>query len=83
MKWWTCVLQETDVRNPREPGTGLFIVAKVRPGWYWCFCRVRLFLALLWRKVEPDFPDRISWHLAWLVSKSAVGLTRKDLKEKK
>lgn len=61
-----------------DPATGepLYVLAKVRPRWYWRLRRVWLFLLIVWRvtDVRPDGSNyRLSVQTAWKVSEVAMG----------
>jgi len=75
---WFEVFLPSDVRNPDHPGEVLCGWAKVRPRWYWLWTRIRLFLAIVWRKYEASrLSARTAWNVAGIVHGN--GLTAKKL----
>jgi len=64
--YWGWVWCQTDIG-------GLWVWAKVRPGWYWAICRTWLFVRIVWRPVWGD--GRLDWRTAWQVS-DLPGLSR-------
>ena len=65
MLYWGEAMAQTDVG-------GLWVVAKIRPRWYWLLRRVRLFLRIVWRRYENA---RLDWRTSWSVSAVAGGLS--------
>jgi len=66
---WGSIFCETDF-------FGAWTWAKVRPRWYWTLCRCRLFVRIVWRRVDSRVPDRLDWRTAWEVAKVGEGLSR-------
>ena len=78
IRWWTTAFAETDVPNNIEGGW-CWVHAKVRPGWYWLWRRLRLFALIVWR-VPTEGGTRLDWRTAWEVAKIGKDLTRKDVR---
>lgn len=66
--YWGTVFAEVDfVRD-------VWCHAKVRPRWYWTLRRLQLFLSVVWRRMDSQFPQRMDWRTAWDVAEVAMGL---------
>lgn len=66
------VMRPTDIIDPAT-GEPLWVLCKVRPRWYWHWCRMRLFLGIVWRRYEDS---RMSWSLSWEIAR---GVYEKEL----
>ena len=69
---WTSALRPTDLTDPAT-GEPLYVVAKIRPRWYWRCRRCWLFARIVWRRWETG---RLDWRTAWAVAAVAKGLTQ-------
>ncbi len=66
---WHSELRPTDINDPMT-GEPLYVLAKIRPRWYWQIRRIKLFLSIVWR---PYDTARLDWSTAWKVSEVSKG----------
>lgn len=71
---WTSALRPTDITDPAT-GEPLYVMAKIRPHWYWGVRRLWLFARIVWRRWDTD-TSRLDWRTAWAVSKVARGISQ-------
>ena len=72
---WKNELRPIDICDPAT-GEPLYVIAAIRPRWYWMLCRVHLFLQIVWRVADTDHLGRVhrlDVKTAWVVSNVAMG----------